>query len=216
MKSPCSCAARRGSGRAPSRRDQGFSVVELVIVFAIIATMIGISLWAFAPRRRATAADEAAVQLADFMRDASQRAISQRQSMRVRVDRANLEITLVDENGAAPDEVIRRERLLPPTIARIGVPATNVPPALSPPDNYTNAVFASDVWEARFLSNGTLVDTTATPAPVSATFHVWSPLGGDANANGPGSPQDVRVVTVFGPTAQARVWRHDGTSWVRR
>jgi Tfp pilus assembly protein FimT len=207
----------RGPGGVRPHRRRGHSVVELVVVMGIVAIMIGVSVWAFAPRERAYAPDDVAIRIEDFLREASQRAVAERQTMRVLLDRANRVVRLVDEGGMGPDTTVREERLPGPSVVQVRPPSAQEPPDLPEGARFTPAEFgASGVWEARFLSNGAMVDMTTAPAPLSAAFYVWPPANGDAAAAGPDGLAEIRVVTVFGPTAQVRVWRHDGARWVRR
>jgi hypothetical protein len=95
----------------------------------------------------------------------------------------------------------------------VSVPTSNAPPTA--PTTYTTAVFTANVWEATLTSTGSMV-TGVARTPTSVNFYCWSPENGSASATGPLSNQDVRAVSIFGPTGATRVWRYDGAVWVRR
>jgi type II secretory pathway pseudopilin PulG len=210
------------SATPPARGGEvGFSVLELVAVMAVMGIMLGLALWQYVPRKRAFAADDAAVQVLDFVRTANQRALAERQTMRLEVDLANRRIKITDENGpgVADDAVVREEAL--PSGAEVAVkkPTSNAPPALPSPFD-TVAVEAdtqlvSGVWQANFLSNGSVVNP-ADSSPRTTTFYFWQPPGGNASATGPAGREDVRVATVYGASSSSRLWRYTGAQWVRR
>lgn len=197
------------SRNACRRRNQeaGFSVVELMIVAAIIVILTAISFFVLAPHKRSYRADDAAAQATNFLRDAYQRALAQRQTFRVQIDRANKLITLIDENRLpVGDEIeVRRDVLLdevtldPPVFG--GTPIT-APPA---PYSYPAAVYASNVWVARFRSDGSMVDADGNP--LSATLY-FSPMNLQTQEK-----TLIRAVTVFGPSGSIRAWKYDGANF---
>ena len=76
----------------------GFSTIELLIVASLVIALTAISIFMLSPQRRAYRSEDAAAQTANFLRDAYQRALSQRQIFRVQIDRANRLIQIIDEN----------------------------------------------------------------------------------------------------------------------
>jgi hypothetical protein len=191
--------------------DVGFSVVELLIVISIIAILAGVTVYALYPTRERYGPDDEATKVVNLMREAHQRAMSQLQMMRLRIDLNAREIVLTDEGtlGAGDEEEVRRVplgenvSLVQPNIA--GAPMA-IPPA---PYDYPSAIFQSGVWEALFTAEGSVIDTTAAPAPVSATFFFWPTSINGQVSTGP-TPTDVRAITVFGPSSSLRFWRHNG------
>jgi len=189
------------------RSADGYSVIELLIVAAVTLILTAIAVFTLAPQRRAYRTDDAAGQITNFLRDAYHRALSQRQTMKVQLDRVNLLVTITDE-GTLPggDEVeVRRAKLSDevsvnqPTVAS----ALLIPPAA--PYNYAVATYASNLWVARFRSDGSVVDTAGNPLSATVFVSLLNMKASDANL--------IRAITLFGPSGSMRVWRYTGTSF---
>ncbi len=185
------------------RKESGFSVIELLLVVAIMVILTAIAVTNLTANKRLYSPDEEAAQAISFFREAYQRALSQRQTMRVRIDLERNLILLMDEGllpGGDEVEVIRgvishRVSIERPSINGV---ALNPPAA---PYNYTTANFNSNIWSVRFRADGSAVDQIGDP--LSATlFFVPSNL--DENSIGL-----IRAVTVYGPTGTVRLWKLD-------
>src|ERR1044071_9124076 len=96
------------------RSQKGFSTIELLIVAALVIVLTGMSVFMLSPQRRAYRSEDAAAQAANFLRDAYQRALSQRQTFRVQIDRANKLIQIIDENKlpVGDEREVRRDVLM--------------------------------------------------------------------------------------------------------
>ncbi|HEU4388806.1 MAG TPA: hypothetical protein VFV34_13475, partial [Blastocatellia bacterium] len=177
-----------------------------------------VAIFALYPSKLGFGPEDEAIKLVSLIREGHQRAMSQRQTMRLRVDQNAGQMQLIDE-GTIPigDERVIRDvqinqnvRMDPPTAggAPLGPPGT--------PFNYPVALFQNGVWEALFTADGAMTDATAAPAPLSATFFFWpvtdsrDPFGAPTLRK----PTDARAVTVFGPSGSVRYWRHDGNQFV--
>jgi Tfp pilus assembly protein FimT len=193
--------------RQKSDSEAGYSTIELLIVGATIVILTAISIFMLAPQRRSYRGEDAAAQAANFCRDAYQRALSQRQTMRVQIDRTNGVIQIIDENllPVGDEKEVRRDVLSNdvnydrPSFGGTPVPLPGAP------YNYAQASYASNMWTARFKSDGSVVDTNGNL--MSATLF-FSPLNSQ-NLD----KRLVRAVTVFGPTGSIRVWKYDGTNF---
>ena len=189
-------------GRLASAHDSGFSMIELLVVIAIIAVMLAVVLPSVLMQRKVAATDDASAQAIDFLRGAYERALTQRQVMRVRIDRAAGTIQLHDENGpgTSDDEMVRQESLFPQSEVAINEPL-GYPKPPSPFD-FASAAFVDNAWEIRFRSDG--VAMNATGAPQSATLYFYVPAAGSSAVAE--NPLLLNAVTVFGPTASIRLW----------
>jgi len=193
--------------RLVHRDEDGYSVIELLIIAAVVVILTGLSVFTLAPQQRAYRTDDAAGQITNFMRDAYHRALSQRQTMRVQVDRSNMVVTITDE-GTLPggDEVeVRRAKLSneisvnQPTVSS----ALLNPPAA--PYNYAVATYTTNIWTARFRSDGSVVDTAGNSMSATLFVSVANMKTTETNL--------IRAITVFGPSGSIRVWRYNGASF---
>jgi type II secretory pathway pseudopilin PulG len=219
------------------RSAAGFSIMELVVVCAIIVVMISISVFAYMPSRRAYGVDEAAGQVHRFMRDAATRALTQRQRARVFININASSVTvpnatptiscqgqtimLVDEGapGTGDERVARAEPLYTQEVVKIAQPGNLLSGSTQPPApyNYTAALFTSGTWEGYFTPSGMV--TTSTGAPKSATLYFYHP--NQASTGNASNLSLVRAITVFGPTGNVRFWRYNVVSptsatWIGR
>jgi Tfp pilus assembly protein FimT len=185
----------------------GFSTIELLIVASLVIALTAISIFMLSPQRRAYRSEDAAAQTANFLRDAYQRALSQRQIFRVQIDRANRLIQIIDENKLpqGDEREVRRDVLIdevnfdPPVFdgTTLGPPAA--------PYNYPTAVYSSNLWTARFRSDGSVVDTNGNLMSATLFFSPTNSQNIDKRL--------VRAVTLFGPSGSVRVWKYDGTNF---
>jgi type II secretory pathway pseudopilin PulG len=185
----------------------GFSTIELLIVAALIIVLAAMAIFMLSPQRRAYRSEDAAAQAANFLRDAYQRALSQRQTFAVRIDRANRLIQIVDENRlpVGDEREVRRDVLSdevnfdPPVFGGTVL----APPAA--PYNYPTATYVSNVWTARFRSDGSVVDANGNLISATLFFSPTNSQNIDKRL--------VRAVTLFGPSGSVRVWKYDGTNF---
>lgn len=197
------------SGNTQLRRpdSEGFSLIELLIVVAIVIILTAAAIFTLAPQSRAYRTDDAAGQVSNFLRDAYQRALAQRQTMTVEIDRANKMIRIIDENrlGVGDEIEVRRAKLndeisLNQPIVAAGL--VNPPPA---PYTYPIAVYSNDLWEARFRSDGSVVDAAGNSLSGTLFFSLMNMNNSDSDL--------IRAVTLFGPSGSVRIWRYTGVSF---
>ena len=190
-----------------NREADGFSVIELLIVVAIVIILTAAAVFTLTPQRRAYRTDDAAGQVTNFLRDAYQRALSQRQTMRVQIDRANMLVKIIDENRLPVGDEIEVRRAKLNDEVSLNQPAEgagllNPPPA---PYNYPAAGYSNNLWEARFRSDGSVVDLAGNTLSATLFFSLANMENSDSNL--------IRAVTLFGPSGSVRVWRYTGQSF---
>ncbi len=193
--------------RSAHREADGYSLIELLIAVVVMITMTAAAVFTLVPQRRAYGTEDAAGQVVNFLRDAYQRAISQRQTMKVQIDRTNMLIKIIDENTLpVGDEVeVRRAKLNNEISVNQPTVSSSLlnPPAA--PYNYPVAVYTSNLWEARFRSDGSVVDTAGNTLSATVFFSLVNMKTSDTNL--------IRAVTVFGPSGSIRFWRYTGTNF---
>ncbi|HEY0547861.1 MAG TPA: prepilin-type N-terminal cleavage/methylation domain-containing protein [Pyrinomonadaceae bacterium] len=204
------------SERSPSFHDAaGHTLIEIMIVLAIMGIMLSIALFGMLGHKAAYKADDETLRIINVLREASQLALTQRQPMRVELDATNKTIKIFDENlpGAGDDQLKRIVYLESTSTIREDVAPTGVT-APSPP-NYTAATFAGTnpkVWTIWFRRDGTVTDNASPPIPNSSTLYIWQP--DPTNTNQAKNKKQVRAITVFGGTGVIRLWKHNGTTFV--
>jgi len=210
-------SSKRFASDSPATpQERGFTMLEALITVSIIAIMTAATIYAFAPSKRAYRSEDAANKVVNFMRDAYHRALAQRQAMLLEIDTVNLRIRIID-GGRFPngdEAVVREDALVDTSEVRLDQP-TVAGGALAPPAapyNYAPATFNNGVWQAWFRSDGSVVDNSANPAPLSTTFYFWPANGSSAL---PRSASEIRAVTLFGPSGSIRYWVYDGQAFVK-
>ena len=195
----------RASAFARARSAQGFSLIELLMVVAIIAIMGGIAMGVTNNVVRTAKGKSGAQQLASFLKRHRELAISRRR---------NIEIAFT-----LPNVVTSRQRAVPDPPAALG-PSTLLETmylegqigfrkfpaiALDTPDAFGSPVEVNlgGANPVMFTSEGTFADVNGDP--INATL-----LLGVANL-----PATANAVTIIGTTATLRLWRWNGSRWVQ-
>src|SRR5256885_6507695 len=86
--------------------DAGFSLIELLLVSAIMLVLVGFSILALLPHKNLYKVEDQSLRVLDFMRDSSQRALTGRQTIRLEIDLTDNQIRIVNDSTGA---VLRRE-----------------------------------------------------------------------------------------------------------
>jgi prepilin-type N-terminal cleavage/methylation domain-containing protein len=201
--------------------SDGFSLIELLIVLVMISILSGTAFYYLNASRELYKADEQALKITDILQEARQRALTQRENMRVEIDLTDNIIRLIDENQ--PDTVdddneIRNIPILSSTELRLDQRPAQI--TYNPPEDFPvpSARFKQSVYTPsllhnvstlRFLSNGTVVDqgnnTLGDGAvPTGVTLHVWSPDKDNIN-----NSKIARSITIIGSSGSVRLWEYD-------
>lgn len=210
--------------RRATQSTAGFSLMELLIVFAVLAVLTAVSLPYLYSSRTLYRSEDQALKVMDLMREAGQLALTKRRTFRLEIDLTDNALLIIDENGsAAPDTLVKSIPLEPAGEVRMDTIPTGVTKP-DPPD-YNDAVFAADtlghergggtvmghtVWAARFESNGSVVN--AADIPISVNLYLWPPKA--AGDDAPRRISEVRAITMFGGSGAVRYWKYDGAGFL--
>lgn len=205
-------------------------MAEILVVLGIIAILSAISIPYLLSYRKVYRTDDQAIKMIDVMTEASQMALTRRRSMRVEIDLTSNAILLIDERNPDPgtqaneaDQLVKKIPFEKAADVRVDALPSGV--AKPNPPNYTDASFATDalghleggatvsghnVWFARFLRNGSVVNAAGTP--ISVNIYIWPPM--TPGSLTPRNKVEVRAITIFGGSGAVRYWKHNGTTFV--
>ena len=209
-----------------SQSKRGFSLIELIIVLAVIVVMTAISLPYILNYKKLYKSEDQALKVMTVMREAAQLSITRRRSMRFEIDLTDNAVLIIQEKRLPlePNDVqLKKIPLEFPRNVRMDViPAGVTKPS---PPNYNDAAYAIDatghlvggttvtghnVWAARFKSDGSV--TNAADIPISANIYSWPPI--TVGSTTPRNKTEIRLITIFGGSGAVRYWKHDGTNFV--
>jgi prepilin-type N-terminal cleavage/methylation domain-containing protein len=206
------------------KTKNGFSTVELLVVLVIIGVLAGMTGFYYTAHRNLYKPDDQSLKLIDIFQEARQRALTQRETMRVELDTTDNIARIIEENSPATetdDREIRRISLFEVNEVKISRRADNIgynPPEPLPVANafFTISNYPSSsthtVCTIRFQSNGMVLnggsDAIGTGAtPTGVTLHIWSP-----QKNSPNDADIARAITIIGSSGSLRLWEYDKTS----
>lgn len=206
------------------KKYKGFSLIELLVVFIILAILTTVTVLTLNPTRRMVKTEDGAAAVFNIMRQARIQSITRRQFYGVVVNTANTDqtltlnnsninltfltqsVSLVDMGELAPgDEVIILTKQLPPDVivnaSYFPIPNMDFP---APERNFTKYDFATGPFVTYFDPAGravTLADGTGTQT--YSTFY-FSSFDIDLTQG----PTLLRAVTLYGATGGVKLWRY--------
>jgi prepilin-type N-terminal cleavage/methylation domain-containing protein len=184
--------------RSIADNQAGFSLLELLVTVAIMATLAAIAVTVMPNFLHFARADAGSSQALDVLRGAREIAISQRRNVEIRFLQNNvIQVARVEIPGGGTT-VLRTIEL------ENGVQFVKMNGLPDTPDRFGNpAAIAFGASPRRmFTSEGTLVDNAG------------DPLNGTVFLGVPGQTETARAITIFGTTALIRSWKWDGRNWV--
>lgn len=205
-----------------SSSEAGFSLVELVIVLAVMTVMTAIAIINLSSPRKYSADDQAR-KIVDFLDEARQKALNQKNTFRVEINKTKNQLTLIDENDnttAADDQIIKFQPLSSQVV--VGVQPSNVTsgPATTSPipvSAYASSTYPLSSGEQkitmRFRLNGEVLDVgtdntgTGSIATGATVFVTTAPTAA-------ASPDVIRAVTVLGTSGDTGIYKCKFTSGV--
>ena len=201
--------------------EMGFSILELIVVIAIIAVVSVVAILSFSTPKMYEA-EAQTMYIADYFQEARQRALSERQTMRVEIDDTVKAIRLIDENDPTNvnDDVILKSRPFLQQGVFVGSRPANVttdPTELAPapvrafqtsnhPLSNGNRVITLRFERRGIVSNGGTVPNGSDAVATGATIYVWSKYVNDNTAT-PSQGQVMRAVTVLAGSGSSKMWK---------
>lgn len=194
------------------RGQAGFSLIELIVVLLVMTVMLSIAIISQSSPRK-FAADDQARKLSDFFDEARQKALNQKNTFRVEINKTKSQLTLIDENDnttAADDKIIKTQPFSGG--AAVGVQPASVlagPSTTSPipVPSYVSSTYplssGDQKMTMRFRINGQVLDAGTDnigtgSIPTGATVYITS--GGT-------SPDVIRAVTVLGTSGDTSIYK---------
>jgi prepilin-type N-terminal cleavage/methylation domain-containing protein len=185
-----------GESKLASFAELGFSLVEIVVVVAVLGVMFGLAAGVTMTTVKASRAESAKATVVTMLELARNQSTSERRDFQLifttpnRIQVVRLEIP----SGTTPiaDRVLEHGQEF---VKFTGVPDT--------PDQFgnTTAISFGTTPTIRFTSDGTLIDSSG------------DVLNGSLFMGEPGKPESARAVTIFGASGLIRSWRWNGTTW---
>ena len=205
-----------------NKNASGYSIIELLVVLAIVSTMVTFAVLAMSSRRLHYIDNQAYIVL-DFLKEARQRAISQREIMRVEINKDDGMIRLLSENDrttANDDEVVKAHQFQSSKRINYDRAPANMdspPGAITPVPSleYKTSSHPTstphNVGVIRFLPNGNITDagtdaTGANATTTGTTIYFWSP-GIDESGGFTEEAEVLRAITVLGTSGNASFHR---------
>jgi prepilin-type N-terminal cleavage/methylation domain-containing protein len=181
---------------ADLRREQGFSLIEMLVVVTLVGILSSIALLQIGAVRPGMLSDGAARMVMGQLNMARELAVAQRREVQITF------------GGTNQLDVERRElpagtTLLTHVFLEGGVQFALVAGAGDTPDGFgaTAAVPAATIV---FGSDGMMIDGAG------------APMNGTIFLSIPGTPQSLRAITVLGSTGRVRGYRwNGGSNWTR-
>lgn len=185
--------------RATTRRSDGFTLIELMLVVAVSAILAGATVASVHGALAVSRADAAMAQVASVLRLGRDYAIAQRRPIEVRVTDPNrIELVRLElPTGTTTVADVHLEHGARFLLVA-GLPDT--------PDAFGQAapIDFGGAASLRFLPDGTLTDAAA--LPINGT--IFTAMAGE--------PLSARAVTVAGGSARAQPYRWTGSRWEAR
>lgn len=196
------------------RNNHGFSIIELLVVLVVVGVLAAMAVFAAANLWKYDT-DNQARKIIDLCDEARQKALNQRTTYRVEINKTRNRLLLINENSADTsndDLIVKSEPLVGGVTVAVKPDNVTDGPTMTSP--VPQAQFRSSAYPLtsgdqkitmRFRRNGQVVDEgtdgIGTNSIVSgATIYLF------ASREGQSSPTDIRAVTVLGTTGDTSLF----------
>jgi prepilin-type N-terminal cleavage/methylation domain-containing protein len=198
--------------------QKGFSLIELLLVLVVLIVLVAIaSISLSSPQKYAV--DDQAKRLSDMLDEARQKALNQRTTFRVEINKTKNKITLIDENPKvddSSDDVIIRSQPLNTNVV-VGAKPSNVttgPTTTSPipAPAYSSSTYPLSNGDQkitlRFKRTGEVVDAgTDTAGSGSGSIVSGATIYVNSITPSATNPEQIRAVTVLGTSGDTAIYK---------
>jgi type II secretory pathway pseudopilin PulG len=204
-----------------SASERGFSLLELLAVVVVIMILTSVSLIYLSGTRKLYNTDEEALQIIDLIQEARQRALTQREVLRVEIDlTSNIGRLINEDNTVVPsvatdDKLLRQVKFFPSANVRLDMRPNNVTTAPPEAQPAPTAVFAGslhplsaghNVATFRFMPDGSVRNAGtnaigANSVATGSTLYIWKP-----KATSPNDSDLTKAICIIGSTGSVRMW----------
>ncbi len=180
----------------PAPNDAGFTLIQVLIVFVLMSSVLGISLGGFTTALNTVRGDASMNIMLWQLKLARETAINQRRSVELNFTLPNF-VSVVRRNIPNGTTVIAT------AVLEHQSQFYYFPAIPDTPDTFgrTNAIDFGGVATVMFNSDGQLTDGAG------------NIINGTVFIGKVGAPLTARALTVFGPTAGIRTYRWNGSAW---
>jgi prepilin-type N-terminal cleavage/methylation domain-containing protein len=202
-----------GTTRKLHTGECGFTIVELVIVVAVIVIISAMAVFQLPSALRNSRSDTALRQIVDQMRQAREYAIANRRYVQISFATVGglAQLTITQKNsltvGAGIDRVLSVVPIQSPMQFTVFAAKGDTPDGFGNPLPASGIVFAGvnggPPTGMYFQSDGELVQAVPPFLPINGTVFL-----GVA-----GNPTTARAMTILGTTGRVRGWNGSGATW---
>jgi prepilin-type N-terminal cleavage/methylation domain-containing protein len=186
------------------RRTDGFTLIEMMLVVALIGILAGMAVPITAGFLATSKADSTGIEVTSWLETARARAVAERRNFEVTFDTGTNHVKIERvEYEPDPTKTATRtkvlDRELPEGMKFVKFSADDTPDKFG----YGAAVDIDGPSPYMFTSEGSWLDSNGDPSNGTITF------------GKSGQSQTARAITIFGASGLTRRWKLAGTKWIK-
>jgi prepilin-type N-terminal cleavage/methylation domain-containing protein len=188
-----------------ARASQGFTLLELLVVVAIVGILAAVAIGVMPNVIGMAKAESGAQQLGAFLNRYREQAISRRRNIEIEFVAPNV-VRSLERAIPNPPAVTPAPTLLETMVLEGGIEFTQFAEVgVDTPDAFGDAaaINLGGASPVLFTSEGSFTDVNGDP--INASIFLGAPA----------RPDTANAVNIIGATAAVRLWRYDGSRWVQ-